>query len=279
LNEWSFDNIKEYYKLSENRSQVNSNNQPYFDPSITPGNLGGFSPEYYGLNGYIPLLFKKSPLALDFLNAVNTAVTNTVNQPNGPFDYPLNIDLDYPPNASLGGTSIYNISATDQFGSLIPPNENYYVPFPVYNHPLYNDNGFTVPPEFEEKLNNPIPVVNPEGIDTLPYYSPLSGLTPIQRVSAANSYLYPALDRNNLTVFSEALVSKIIFEDSSNLKAIGVEYLEGWNIYQTGRNPDVGTGGFGGTPGDAKYNAHFAKQNVKKVYANNKISNIIGIFF
>jgi hypothetical protein len=50
-----------------------------------------------------------------------------------------------------------------------------------------------------------------------------------------------------------------------------VEYLEGWNIYQTGRNPSHELGGFGGSSADAKYNALFAKKNIKKAYARKEV--------
>jgi len=71
---------------------------------------------------------------------------------------------------------------------------------------------------------------------------------------------------------SEVLVTKIITsKDKDNIKAIGVKYLEGWNIYQTGRNPNPATGGFGGSSADAKYNALFATKNVKKVYAKKEV--------
>ena len=57
LDEWSFDNIKDFYKKVENRSMHNSENKPYYSENIKHSNLGSFSSEYYGYNGNIPLLW------------------------------------------------------------------------------------------------------------------------------------------------------------------------------------------------------------------------------
>jgi choline dehydrogenase-like flavoprotein len=263
LTEWSFDNVKEYYKRTENRSQKKANGDAYYDPSVPLGELGCFSEEYYGYNGAVPLLYE-STSPDPFFNAINRSVKCTLNQKYG-FSYPLNIDLDYPPTTYLGGTSINNISVNNQTGTLVLPGTTDRVPFAVYNEGLYGDAGFVVPPEFEEKLNHPI---SAEGPNYIPNYVPLTGLTPTQRAFGASCYLYPAQHRSHLTILSEVLVTKVLLE---NNKAIGVEYLEGWNLYQTGRNPSIPTCGFGGTPSDAKYNGVFAKQNPKTLMATKEV--------
>lgn len=270
LEEWSFEKIKPYYKLTENRSQIDSTGQLYYNPDGTPGKLGYFSPEYYGFNGMVPFIYQNYLINDPFVNETNDIVINTLNKDFG-YSYPINADMDYPPTASLGGTTLHNITSFDQFGKLVPNEQHNYLEFQYYNLRLYGDKGFTVPPEFEEKLNHPIPAVNPEGINTVPFFEPLEGLTYTQRASAANTYLYSALDRKNLKIISEVLVSKIITDNTSgSLKAIGVEYLDGWNIYQTGRNPNPALSGYGGTPGDSKYNGTFVKK-VNKVYARKEV--------
>ncbi len=272
LTEWSFDKMVPIYKLTENRSQKNQNGDLYYDPSKPLGTLGCFSEEYYGFNGVVPQIFQDYLINDPFVGQVNDIVTNTLNNQNG-FSYLTNIDMDYPPVSYIGGTTLHNITATDQFGTIVPPNKKNYVDFGTYNFPLYGDSGFEVPPEFDALLNNPIPAINPDGINTVPYFTPLKGKTFTQRSSAANTYLYAALNRSNLTIKSEVLVTKILLKEKHNdVKAIGVEYMEGWNLYQTGRNPNPATGGFGGTPGDAKYEAYKAnEESPKYVYASKEI--------
>jgi choline dehydrogenase len=206
------------------------------------------------------------------LLSINNIVTNTLNTTGG-FSYPTNIDNDYPPNAALGGTFLHNITATDQYGSIVPEYTNTYQAFSTYNNLLYNDSGFTVPSEFDTLLNNPIPVIDPQGNNTLPLFTPLTGKTYTQRASAANTYLYSAQKHTNLKIISQAFVTKIITttDKNKNVNAIGIEYIDGWNVYQAGRNPDPAAGGFGGSSADAKYNALFAKKNVKKIYAKKEI--------
>jgi choline dehydrogenase-like flavoprotein len=271
LPDWSFNNILPLYKLVENRSQRNAAGTPYYNPAIPEPQLGSFSPEFYGLNGYVPLFHAP---AAPVLGILNTAVTNALNTsgPNtfgsGGFSYPLTVDLDYPPTAAQGGTSLNNITVTDQTGSIIPPNQQNYVPFAAYNQPLYGDAGFVIPPEFQ-RLNTPIPVTPL----TLPSFPQLSGLNALQRVGAVNTYLYPTVTRKNVTIKSEVLVTKVLLDGKgNNLTAVGVEYLKGWNIYQTGRNNDIERAGFGGTAGDARANAIKSKQKgVKRVYARKEV--------
>jgi len=271
LNEWSFENIKDFYKLTENRSQKDSQGNLYFNPNVPEGDLGSFSPEYYGFNGMVPQIYQNFAVNDPFFIRVNDIVTNVLNK-NG-FNYPIKIDNDYPPDSKKGGTFLHNITATDQFGSIVPLNTNTYVPFSTYNKPLYGDTGFVVPPEFDALLNHPIPVIDPEGNNTMPFIDPLKGKTYTQRASGANTYLYSAQNHSNFEIISEAFVSKIITttDKNNNIHAVGVEYLEGWNIYQTGRNPNPATGGFGGSSADAKYNALFAKNNSKTVYAKKEV--------
>jgi len=65
----------------------------------------------------------------------------------------------------------------------------------------------------------------------------------------------------------------------SNKKAVGVEYLEGWNIYQAGRNPNTEQGGYGGTVGDARFNGVSAKQAGKKrVFARKAVVLSAGVY-
>ena len=271
LTDWSFDNVKEYYKLTENRSQISAFGELYYNKDVPEGTLGSFSEEYYGWNGMVPQIYQSYNKQNPFFLQINEIVTRVLNTEYG-FSYPTNIDLDYPPTSHMGGTSLHNFTSTDQGGHIIPPYKNNYVDFQEYNYPLYGDQGFVVPPEFEAFLNNPIPVINPEGVNTLPAFTPLQGLNYTQRASAANTYLYSAQKNNNLDIISEALVTKIITKKRHHkIRVTGVEYLEGWNIYQTGRNPNPATGGFGGSSADAKYNALFSKKFIRKIYAKKEV--------
>lgn len=272
LTEWSFDRVKDFYKLTENRSQINQKGDPYYSPYVPLGKIGCFSEEYYGYDGQVPLLYTL-PENDPFFGQINQSVETTLNQKNG-FSYPLGIDLDYPPTAHLGGTSINNLSCNDQFGTIVPPHGVKHVPFKDYNFPLYGDDGFSVPPEFDQLLNHPI---SAEGSNYIPGFQSLRGLTSTQRAFAASCYLFPITERSNLTILSEVLVTRVLMEKKENsggcqgIRAVGVEYLEGWNIYQTGRNVNPATGGFGGSPGDAKFNGVEAKKNPKKIYARKEV--------
>ena len=280
LTEWSFDKIKEYYKLTENRSQLNQNKINYYNPDIPLGKQGCFDSTYYGYNGQVPLYYLKIFESDPFIDIMNNKVQNVLNKKGG-FKYPDGlIDMDYPPTAHVGGLGMMNFTATDQFGSIVPPQEQNHVSFYEYNHPKYGDAGFEMPSEFQ-KLNDPISFVGPEN-NNESYFSAngtLEGLTFTQRASAANTYLYPSTGRDNLNIISEALVTKIITETTkretnnsqTKIRAVGVEYISGWNVYQTGRNNNVQFAGFGGTNSDAKYNAHISKQNVKKIFATKEV--------
>lgn len=270
LDEWSFDNIKEYYKLTENRSQYDENNGLYYDPKIENGKLGCFSEEYYGFNGVVPMIYPKQFTDDKYFKDFNTMVNNRLSG----FNYPLNIDMDYPPTSYLGGTTLHNSTNTDQNGLIYPFYKNKYISFKEYNNKIYGDDFFVVPDEFKKKLNFPIPIVNQYGINTLPNFKPLEGKAFIQRASAANTYLYSALENDNFTIKSGVLVNKILLEKKNNkCIAKGVEYTLGWNIYETGRNPNLLSSGFGGSPGEAKYNYLKAKlkNNIKKVYARKEV--------
>lgn len=262
LTEWSFANIKELYKKTENRSQTFTSAAPppfnrYYNPLVPAGQLGSFDPEFYGLNGMIPLLYQVTALLNPtFLNALQDIINNEL----GAFGYPVTpVDTDNPNFAAAGGLSLPNVTQNQQVdATLIPPGktEADRVPFPVYNQPLYGDNGFVFPEEFA-RLG-------------------LSGLTATQRVSAANTYLYAAENRKNLSIKSEVLVTKIIICDK---KARGVKYLKGWNIYQAGRNPNPLTAGYGGTVGAARANAQKAwKKGQRIVCARKEVILCAGVY-
>jgi choline dehydrogenase-like flavoprotein len=275
LTEWSFDKIKDYYKLTENRSQLNYLNNKYYNSDIPNGKQGCFDPTYYGYNGQVPLYYLKDLESDPFINIMNNIVQNVLNVDYG-FNYRDGlVDLDYPPTADLGGISLNNFTLNDQFGSIVPPNKNNLVPFYEYNYPLYGDNGFTIPSEFQ-KLNDPISFVGSENNNNF-YFSAngtLEGRTFTQRASAATTYLYSCTGRDNLNIISEAFVTKIITDTNnidSKIKTVGIEYISGWNVYQTGRNNNVQFSGFGGTNADAKYNSYISKQNIKKIYATKEV--------
>ncbi len=259
LDEWSFDNVKDFYFLTENRSQTSGllDGLPYYDPEIPLGYLGSFDRTYYGFNGQVPLLYLNFvplvPPYSEFVTLLQKVVAETF-----PDLYPpYLVDADWPPGAAVGGLTLNNFTDSDQnpASTIVPPGQTTAVNInDVYNP--YHDGGFNYPPEFA-RLG-------------------LTGLTLYQRANAANTYLYAAENRPNLTIKSEVLVTKIIL---CNDQAQGVEYLEGWNIYQTGRNPDTGQAGYGGSAGDAKFNGVAAKEKgLRKVFARKEIILCAGVY-
>lgn len=226
LDEYKYDNIKKYYKLTENRSQQN-NGFSYYDPSISTGTQGSFHGDY-GTNGRIGLIWNVNTSNSPLLQSTNSCVSSLN------YRIPLNVDLDNPDIAYLGGTSLGNYSMYDQYSAFMSPDTNQTTTFSNYNVNIYGDTGYTYPPELAS--------------------IGLTGKAPTQRVNSTYAYLYPT-HQSNLTIKSEILVSSLITEKNGNSVAIkGVNYIKGWNIYQAGRNVSIERGGYGGTPGDARAN-------------------------
>ncbi|MGE0009741.1 MAG: GMC family oxidoreductase [Candidatus Babeliales bacterium] len=264
------------YKKIENRSQAiiavppTPGSLPLYNPALAAGEFGGFDPAWYGFDGEIPLVHGFPD---EFTPVLQEVVGTTLSS----FDYPLAapgvaalVDLDYPPTAMFGGLSILNATLnfqvlnatiTEPGNAPAPGDFANNVPFAVYNFPKYGDTGFKVPQEYQD-LNDP--TLDPAALQLL------------QRVSSANTYLYDAQNRPNLTIKSEVLVTNLILKDN---QAKGVEYLEGWNIYQTGRNPNTSQAGYGGTRGDARFNGVAAKKkDTCKVYAKKAVILCAGSF-
>ncbi|MBS0649127.1 MAG: GMC family oxidoreductase N-terminal domain-containing protein [Verrucomicrobia bacterium] len=258
LNEWSFDNIQSFYKLVENRSQIFSGFFTLYNPAVPLGHIGSFDPVFYGFNGMVPLIYQ-APALFDPTNFVPGILQNIVNTTLAPFAYPtFLVDADWPTGAAQGGLSLSNLTQSLQApgSTIVPPGQSVAVDINnVYNP--YQDGGFQYPPEFASLG--------------------LTGLTPTQRASAANTYLYAAQKRPNLTIKSEVFVTKVLISEKGK-EAKGVEYLEGWNIYQTGRNPDANAG-YGGSTGDAALNSQKAKKKgTRRVYARKEVIVCAGVF-
>jgi len=258
LNEWSFASIQNFYKRVENRSQISGfTEEAYYSPTVPLGHLGSFDPRFYGYNGMVPILYEPfgstNPYVLDLLKILTS-------DPFVRFGYPdFLVDADWPnlESQQKGGLSLPNLTLSDQAPSstIVPPGELEHVNTNADYNP-YGDGGFVYPPEWE-RLG-------------------LTGLTSVQRASSANTYLYAAEKRPNLKIKSEVLVTKVLISDK---KAKGVEYLEGWNIYQTGRNPDASTGGYGGSVGDAQFNGEEAKRRgTRTVYARKEVILCSGVY-
>lgn len=253
-----------YYKMVENRSQALFGTAfEFYNPALPAGSFGGFDPVYYGFDGKVPLLYVP-PTAF-----TTTVLLNIVNTTLAAFGYPTTlVDLDYPPTAARGGLGAWNFTLNFQIddatltipGTAPAPGDfSNNVPFADYNP--YGDTGFKAPEEFQD-LN--IPDLDPAALQEL------------QKASAVNTYLYSAQANPNLTIKSEVLVTNLIV---SNQKTVGVEYLNGWNIYQTGRNPNTMQGGYGGTVGDARFNGVAAKQAGKqRVFARKAVVLSAGVF-
>ena len=233
LNEYYYDNIKQFYKITENRTQIN-NGFAYYNNQLVSGTQGSFHIDY-GTNGEIAMIWNVNTSNSPLLSSVNGA-TSYINSTQPGYSIPFNVDLDNPDIAQLGGTSLGNYTMFDQYSSFVPHNSGLIVPFSAYNVPIYNDTGYTYPPELAS--------------------IGLKGKAPTQRVNSTYAYLYTTTKRCNLTIKSEVLVTKLIIETGyyGNTIVKGVQFQKGWNIYQTGRNVSIERGGYGGTPGDAKAN-------------------------
>lgn len=272
LNEWNAENMIQWYKKAQNRSQIAGPDfggpYPYYSPSIPVGIMGNFDSNTDGYNGKVATLWSDAiPANPTFAAALQTAVLDlpfNYFNPNAPSLIGPNLmDIGTQDRSifAQGGLGATELTVYDQQGQITLPDTNNQVTVAELNKKLYGDSGFVYPQELA------------------PYG--MVGLAPFERVSAANTYLYAALNRSNLTVKSEVLASKILLKKSKNhgLKAVGIEYLEGWNIYQTGRNPNVLMCGYGGTAGDARANAMEAKkQGYKRVYARKEVILSAGVF-
>jgi len=284
-------NLIKFYKMMENRTQT----IPGFDPQFLatpfynparfnlsdpngPQPIGSFpppsAPQYYGYNGHVPLFnfyYFQAFVGSEFTGVMQKAVASL----DPAFNYPLDpvdpskamlVDLDWPPATHRGGLSFENVTGLPQNGAIVPPPGFFglpqtLTPYLEYSEKIYPGEAlFTYPPEFAT-------------LKTLPPFYPF---IPTVRASSATTYLYPAESRKNLTIKSEVLATKVILEGK---KARGVKYLEGWNIYQTGRNNNVLFAGYGGTAGDARANAFLSKQKGEKaVYAKKEVILCAGVF-
>ncbi len=222
---WDADTVLEYFKKAENRTQTNSNGTQYFNESPV-GPHSGFAynldPAVHGLNGPVDLVLSNyiDPLLLGLLTVGSQL-------PNGFATNPVLRDpdsLEWDSEAIVFPTPL---SHQDQLGTeFLQRNQ-------------YNDAGAPYPPNAQFGVANQI--------------------TDFQRVTSSSAYIYPIeKTRKNLTIKSNSLVTKVIF-DKKRKRAKGVEYLKGGNIFATGRNRNTNLAGFGGTPNDARCNAEKAK--------------------
>ncbi len=270
LTEWDAtlptSNLIQFYKKVENKSQLFPNMKPFYDPSRQEPEYGSFpgpnDPQYYGYNGMVPLNWR--PGIVDTSDPFVAFGQEIVGTTLSAFNYPLEsagvaafVDGDWPPTIHEGGLVVRNISQSNARGFIVPPGETGVISFLDYNTPRYPDQPlYQVPPEYQFYFGDFV--------------------IPDQKANAANVYLYPAQKRKNLTIKSEVLATKLIMQDN---KIKGVEYLDGWNIYQGARNPDALLGGYGGAPGDARANAIESKlKGYKKVYARKEVIVCAGTF-
>jgi choline dehydrogenase len=245
---WNYNSLIPYFIKMENRGQhrapfdATSPGGLYFDPTQPANTVGDFDPTTQGIGGPVTLAWFTFPDI--FQNALNIAATS-----GGPYGtypgspIPILVDADNQSNSQY--LTPQPLTDYDQFGS---------------DFSSLNPYGPTAPPAAFP-----------------PNFGPLSNVAVrFQRGQAAGYYLYPILPggrtpRPNITVISEALVTKIIFDNQKN--AIGVQYLQNdvgtpigsYNIYQTGRQMNTSRAGIGATPTDAAANAKVALANGPKV--------------
>jgi choline dehydrogenase-like flavoprotein len=259
LTEYYYDNIKQYYLLTENRSQQNAS-FAYYNPLLTQGTQGAFHPDY-GTNGRLGLIWNVNTSNSPLLAATNSCISNYVSAVSPFYTIPLNVDLDNPDIAANGGTSLGNYTMYDQYSSFLSPQESYRVQFSDYNNmpSQYGDTGYIYPSELAS--------------------IGLTGKAPTQRVNSTYAYLYPT-NQSNLTIKSEILVTSLIMQPvNGKLSAKGINYVSGWNIYQTGRNVSTERGGYGGSPGDARanYEKAVAEGQIGSLYARKEVILCAGV--
>lgn len=284
LTEWDAtlptSNLIQYYKKVENRTQAIAPGLPFYDyakfnladplgpqPSGSrPPNVPGV-PQYYGSNGKVPLINFNSEFTgeLPFTSVMQQLVGSL----DPAFDYPLEspgvaqlIDLDWPPASARGGLGFPNFSALFQFGLITPPPNFFDMPQVETAYENYSVKNFPEEPIF----------FYPPELAKVGFTGPVL----LTRCSSATTYLYSALQKDNIVVKSEVLVTKVII---CGKKARGVKYLDGYNIYATGRNTSATLAGYGGSDGDARYNAVHAKaKGAKKVMARKEVILCAGAF-
>jgi choline dehydrogenase-like flavoprotein len=283
------------YKRSENRTQtIPDTGRIYFNPAIAEPQIGAYpnpsrgEPAFYGTNGEIVFRYVSSAITDPFTLLMEELVRTELNEARG-FNYPIDSgtgdaelrDMDWPPTAVQGGLFLENFDSLFQSNTLdaflvLPsdmPGAGNNVSVTVYNQIKYGDNGIVFPPEVSNTAGDFITSNGFEG-------------KAATRVFAADAYLYPTVPfedqpgRPNVTIKSEVLATRLIFANNKKNPTVkGVRYLEGWNIYQTGRNPSTLTAGFGGTVGDARFNAQAAlEEGEKAVYARKEVILCAGVF-
>jgi choline dehydrogenase-like flavoprotein len=244
---WNYNALIPFFKKMENRGMHTApfdairTGGLYFNPLQAPNTVGDFDPATQGVGGPITLFWfdlSNDPLAVAIKNAASV----------GPYPFGA-----YPGTFVLGGIPA-DVDPDNQ------TNKQY-----ITSQPETGYDQFSVDfPALDPYKTGPVAFPNT--------YGPLSGVPPrIQRGHAAGYYLYPVISRPNLTVLSEALVTKVIFDNQNN--AIGVQYLQSdtgtptgtWNVYQSGRQMNTSRAGIGGTPSDATANAAIALKKGPKV--------------
>ena len=121
-----------------------------------------------------------------------------------------------------------NTEQPDRFGIHVNTNQSVY-PEIVSFEPTTLIFNATAPDVLYEKIGGLIRVSLMPGLPD--DYTTRSYLT---RTHAGNTYLIAAQKSQNVTIFSNTFVTKILLDHCN--RAIGVEYIKGRNVYRSGRN-------------------------------------------
>lgn len=240
---WSYVQVLPFFKKLENREQHTATfgQELYYQDIPTKPWVGSPGTPTTGILGSFDPQFenRNGPVHLAYFDAPD-ALTDACNASAVSLGFKVNFDANQFPYDEAGLTNL-DETMYDQFGltfNLINPYSDGLAKFPDS-------------PEWQRI-----------GLANAP--------TRLQRESAATAYLYPIEGkRPNLHILTEVLVTKIIIK---NERAVGVKYLQGWNIYRAGRNINTGEAGLGGTPADAELGSIKAKKKgYKRVYAKSEI--------
>lgn len=259
---WNKNQMREMYKLVENSGQTNKDGLSFTSAALPAGNYSsldlttpyGLTPGVNSVTGKVDIMHGSDPSQFGgtyWIPPLNRSLIDSgLSIPNAAFRIQnpaaTLVDEAHPIWENKPCTFGTTLSVQDQLGSQ----------FATRNQ--YGDGGVAYPPG------------TPFGL--------AGAITDFQRVMSAQAYIYPVMNRSNLTVKTKMYVTRVVFDSTG--KAIGIDVLEdGYNVLDCGRQRNTQLAGFGGTPQDAQYNAEKAKKaGYKRILASTEVIICGGVY-